>query len=322
MFLISLKPLTPEVLLLKMVIVELSGGLGNQMFQYAAGRSLSCKKKVPLKLYTHKLKSNWHRTYALKSLNIEESFISRHETKKLLIENNNSPYKELPGGFNEKFFELEEPVFLKGYWQSEKYFKDIETLIRKDFTFRNQPEGKNKNLVEQIGNSESIAVHVRRGDFVTINKTNERYGGICDLNYYQKCLNYIKETISNPVFFIFSDDPKWVKENLKPDAPVVYVNHNSGRKHFKWENNYYFRNSLIIFKNLFPGKSYEDLRLMSSCKHFIIANSSFSWWGAWLGNHQNKIICAPARWINATPDKIETAAAEYNDLIPETWRKF
>ncbi|MEP7171081.1 MAG: alpha-1,2-fucosyltransferase [Bacteroidota bacterium] len=305
-----------------MVIVELSGGLGNQMFEYAAGRSLAVKNNVPLKLFTHKLSRNWHRTYVLKCFNIEEQLISRSETNKLLKQKSCTVYKELPGGFDKKFFEIKGNAFLKGYRQSEKYFKNIDELIKKDFTFKDVPTGKNKDFSEQISNADAVAVHVRRGDFVTINKANARYGGVCDLNYYQKCFHYIKEKISNPVFYIFSDDPKWAEENLKPDAPAVYVSNNSTRKHFKLENNYYFRNSLIIFKNLFPDKSYEDMRLMSSCKHFIIANSSFSWWAAWLGNHKNKIICAPSRWVNAAPDKIETAIKEYNDLIPETWVKF
>ncbi|MEO5571598.1 MAG: alpha-1,2-fucosyltransferase [Bacteroidia bacterium] len=304
-----------------MVIVELSGGLGNQMFQYAAGRRLSFKNKIPLKLFTHKLSRNWHRTYSLKYLNVEEQFISENETRKLVEKNVIEVYKEIPGGFNKKIFEIKNSVFLKGYWQSEKYFKDYDPLIRNDFTFKHHPSGKNKNLIEQMNKCESVAIHVRRGDFVTIDKTNARYGGICDLKYYQRCLNYIKDKISNPHFFIFSDDPKWVRENLKPDGEVTYVTHNSTKKHFKLENNYYYRNSLILFKNIFPDKSYEDLRLMSTCKHFIIANSSFSWWAAWLGNYQRKIICAPSRWINPATDNVETAAAEYQDLIPETWIK-
>ena len=304
-----------------MVIVELSGGLGNQMFQYAAGRSLALKNKTPIKLFTHKLSRNWHRSYVLNCFNIDEQVVSKNETDKLLKNKSCFVYKEIPGGFNKNFFEIKENVFLKGYWQSEKYFKDNALLLRKEFTFKIEPSEKNKNLIEQIRNCESVAIHVRRGDFITIHKANARYGGICDMSYYQKCLNYIKETVSNPVFFIFSDEPKWVQENLKPEGKAVYVTHNSGRKHFKWENNYYFRNSLILFKNLFPDKSYEDMRLMSNCKHFIIANSSFSWWGAWLGNHPDKIVCTPSRWINPTNDKIGIAESEFKDLIPGTWTK-
>ncbi len=320
MFLISL-PALPGKFTTKMVIVELSGGLGNQMFQYAAGRSLALRNNTTLKLFTRKLNRNWHRVYALNCFNIEEQIAGKNETDKLFKKKSCIIYKESPGGFNKSFFEVKENVVLKGYWQSEKYFRDNELLLKKEFTFKIDPSEKNKNLIEQIRSCESVAVHVRRGDFVTINKANERYGGICDLNYYQKCQDYIKAATNNPVFFIFSDDPKWVKENLKPEGKAVYISHNSRRMHFKWENNYYFRNSLILFKNLFPDKSYEDLRLMSNCKHFIIANSSFSWWGAWLGNYQNKIVCAPSRWINPIPGKIETAMSEYKDLIPDSWIK-
>jgi hypothetical protein len=304
-----------------MVIVELSGGLGNQMFQYAAGRNLAIKNKVPLKLYTHKLKLNWQRSYALKPFNIEENFISRAEIKELIKKNKCTVFTEQSGGFNKELISITDTILLKGYWQADRYFKDIELILRNEFTFKYAARNKNKKLGEEISNTEAIAVHIRRGDFVTVNRAKERYGGVCDLTYYKNSISFIKEIIDNPKFFIFSDDPKWAKENLKPDAPVVYVEHNSTRKHFKLENNFYFRNSLILIKNFFPNKSFEDMRLMILCKHFIIANSSFSWWAAWLGNHPNKIVCAPSRWINPAPDKIETASKEYTDLIPETWIK-
>lgn len=300
-----------------MVIVELSGGMGNQMFEYAAGRSLAMQRQVPLKLYSHKLKFNWSRNYALKALRIDERFIRPGEVKREL--KSCTIYRELPGGVDKNNFNAAGSVYLDGYWQSYRYFENIEPVIREEFTFHAPPSGKNKIIAEQIEKSESVAVHVRRGDFVTISKTLSRYGGICDMNYYQRCFSYIKSKTSDPVFYIFSDDPKWVKENLPVDGKVVYVTHNSNKKHSKWENNYYYRNSLLLFKNLIPEKGFEDLRLMSLCKHFIIANSSFSWWGAWLGKNKSKIVCAPSRWINASPDQEENAIAEYNDLIPDSW---
>jgi hypothetical protein len=304
-----------------MIVAELTGGIGNQLFQYAAARSLAHKNNVQLKLSINRLKYNWYYNYCLQPFNIEENFISAGKEKKLLKANQISLLKEIVGGFNKNFFEQKDNLYLKGYWQSEKYFKDIGPLIRKEFTFKSKPSGKNEDVAGLIQNSESIAIHVRRGDYVTIDTAVKKYGGICDLDYYQKCVDYLSAKVKNPVVFIFSNDPKWVKENLKLNAEAVYVTHNSTRKHFKFENNYLFRNSLILFKNFIVDKSYEDFRLMSLCKHFIIANSSFSWWGAWLGNHPGKIVCAPSRWINAIPDKIKIADAEYKDLIPESWIK-
>ena len=186
-------------------------------------------------------------------------------------------------------FELKGDIYIEGYWQTEKYFKNIEHTIKKDFTFKTKPDKNNQSLLNQIKNCNAVAIHVRRGDYVK-NPVANRILGVCNLDYYNKCINLIIRKINNPHFFIFSDDPKWTINNLNIDFPATYVSHNGS------------------------DKGYEDLRLMSNCKHQIIANSSFSWWGAWLNNNPNKVVMAPKKWFNDLSINTE-------DLIPESWVK-
>ena len=140
-----------------------------------------------------------------------------------------------------------------------------------------------------ISQTNSVSLHIRRGDYVSNQKTNQTHG-TCDLDYYQRCITEIEKEVENPYFFVFSDEIEWVKENLKINHPAEYVDQNTG------------------------DKSYEDMRLMSQCKHNVIANSSFSWWGAWLNSYPDKIVFAPKRWFAS--DKHNT-----KDLIPEGWKK-
>ena len=140
-----------------------------------------------------------------------------------------------------------------------------------------------------IQSSDAVAIHVRRGDYISNQNTTE-FHGICSLDYYHKAIDEIISKVNDPHFFVFSDDPEWTQENLKIDAPTTYVAHNSS------------------------DKNYEDLRLMSLCNHFIIANSSFSWWGAWLSRNESKIVIAPSRWFQDI---------KYNDSdrLPEEWKR-
>jgi hypothetical protein len=149
---------------------------------------------------------------------------------------------------------------------------DYEDEIRKDFTFVHPPSSQNQTTITMIQNSESVSVHIRRWDYLQWN--NIHYHGVCSLEYYQQAIHHIQWSISNPRFFFFSDDIQWVKENIKTgNQDDVYVDHNTG------------------------DQSREDMRLMSLCKHNIIANSSFSWWGAWLNTNNKTIIIAPKNWI-------------------------
>ena len=135
----------------------------------------------------------------------------------------------------------------------------------------------------------SVCIHIRRGDYVEDIITNQ-FHGVCNLDYYYRSIEYIASKIKNPYFFVFSDDPLWVKQNLILKYPCDYIDQNFGKK------------------------DYEDMRVISKCKHNIIANSSFSWWGAWLNINPNKIVIAPKNWF-------KSKAINTKDLIPESWFK-
>lgn len=290
-----------------MVITKLTNGLGNQMFQYALGKRISYINSIPLILdiNAYSIPSVTTRTYMLHIFNIKEQFalcnkipmkrpmrLLRRYTDKFINYYRKSILKlsyiqEKHFHFDPAILDLTGRVYLEGYWQSEKYFYDIADIIRKDFTFKKEPDEINKKMLKKINNTNSICIHVRRGDYVTNSDVAEKHG-ICSHDYYKKCINFIKEKVSEPHFFIFSDDPAWVQINMKIDFPTTYVNHNAS------------------------DKSYEDMRLMSHCKNFIIANSSFSWWGAWLSQYPDKLVLAPQKWFNK--EDINTG-----DIIPERW---
>ena len=274
------------------------GGIGNQMFQYAAGRRLALKHKTILKLDLTflldrtPLENFTYRDYALDAFNIQENFFNPTENNICRIEQKLKPMNSI----NEPHFYFWESMlcapddsYLNGYWQSEKYFKDVEDIIRNEFTVKLKADGLNKKLAEEINTCEAVSLHVRRGDYAS-NPVTNKYHGLCSLDFYQKALKKITSCTENPHFFIFSDEPEWAQENLNFKHPFKFVTRNGAEK------------------------SYEDLRLMSMCKHHIIANSSFSWWGAWLSEYQKKIIIAPRRWFNN--DNLSTI-----DLIPEGWIK-
>jgi len=175
-----------------------------------------------------------------------------------------------------------------GFWQNAKYFKNIEKEIREEFTLRKPLDEKFANISRQIENIPSVSIHIRRGDYVNDPKTKAVHN-VCDLDYYNKAIDIIKTNVNNPTFFVFSDDIDWVSKNLEINSPTFWVS------------------------NL-KSKDYEELILMSKCKHNIIANSSFSWWGAWLNQNPDKIVIAPKQWlINKTADEL--------DILPPRWIK-
>ena len=270
-----------------MIITKLIGGLGNQMFQYAAGRRAAYVNKTELKLDTSWFKNPdgaIKRDYLLNVFNIEEVFATKEEINKFNVRN-----QGLLTLFYKKILKINNNTYLEGYWQSEKYFKDIKDIIRKEFILKNKADVANQKMIRQIKNCDSVSIHIRRGDYVFDEKTN-KYHGFCDLDYYLKAVVLIAKKVKNPQFFVFSDDPIWVKQNLHLKFPYLYVDHNTGKK------------------------DYEDMRLMSECKHNIIANSSFSWWGAWLNKNKDKIVIAPKKWFRES--SINT-----KDLIPKSWIK-
>lgn len=282
-----------------MIITKLIGGLGNQMFQYAVGRSLAEKNKSQLFLdvtgYEHQVGVT-PRQYALSIFNTEEHFASSSDLDKLkfgsrlgkLLHLKSKQYikEKTLNVFDGRILNLPDNTYLNGFWQTEKYFSMIGDIIRSEFSLRPQFNHLDSSLISQIENSQSVSLHVRRGDYVSNVKTN-LYHGVCSLDYYQNAIEFLKKTNGELKLFIFSDDIKWVKDNLKIEQKTVFVSNGQ-------------------------LKDYEELMLMSKCKHQIIANSSFSWWGAWLNVHPAKKVIAPKNWFNNN-------SANYNDIIPETW---
>jgi len=288
-----------------MIIVKLSGGLGNQMFQYASGRSLASRLQVELKLDVTGYTDGSLRRYELHNLNIKEHFATDAEIAALKTGDRtflgriidkicNRWLPDPPGFFREENFhfdprllQLPDGSYLDGYWQSEKYFAEIAETIRVEFRVTKPLAGRNKELSEQILASNAVSVHIRRGDYVAKPAT-AAYHGACDRNYYLRCFDAVCRTVANPVFFVFSDEPDWVKCEFSLPTPMTVVDVNSAEQ------------------------AHEDMRLMSQCKSHIIANSSFSWWGGWLANDPGKNVFSPRRWF--ADDSIDTS-----DLIPEGW---
>jgi len=288
-----------------MIIVKLKGGPGNQLFQYAAARSLAHIHNTTVKLDTTAYYYGGPRQFELCHFNIQENIATSWEIKKLtevrqnriqklfhiLIHNhpklspNHVRYNKVQ--YNADFFKLPDNIYLEGYFQSEKYFINIADIIRSEFTVKNELASKNKNVAEIIQDTQSVSICVRRGDYVTDPKANKTHG-ICSLDYYYRCIEQINQNIKYPHFFVFSDDIEWCKSNLKIGFPVVFVDHNG------------------------TDKAYENLRLISFCKHNIIANSTFSWWGAWLNPNKDKLVLAPRKWL-ARKDK------NSKDIIPSQW---
>lgn len=283
-----------------MFILELKGGLGNQMFQYALGRNLSLKNNTNLKLDIFWFKKNKPaeiipRDYGLKHFNIEENFATEEEITKI------KRFSKIPflskiknegkRDFESSILLLKKDVYLEGYWQNEKYFKNIQDILYKDFSLKNNPTKNFIEFEEKIKNSSDnyVSMHIRHGDYSMNPDENKRHTAL-PIEYYENAIKFINEKIQNPVFFIFSDDIEWCKEKFK-DLDEKY----------------------FIDKNL---PDYEELILMSKCKHNIIANSSFSWWGAWLNQNPNKIVIVPKKWYLNPNIKYNT-----DDRIPKKWVK-
>ena len=260
------------------MIIAIKGGLGNQMFQYAHGRNLELAgKKIVFdtSFYTgNRAKIDTARNFKLNNFNIET---------KAMFSQKKHPYLNL---ITKVLIHLN--LSDGGFWQSEKYFIENEGSIRKEFTLKSPLTSKEQEISTKIKNAQnSVFLHVRRGDYVSDAKTNEHHG-TCGPEYYAKALEYIASKIGKEItVFIFSDDIEWVKQNMPIPYPVTYVS------------------SPDI-------PDYEELALMSMCEHNIIANSSFSWWGAWLNPNPDKIVIAPKQWT-------KKAQWQQKDIIPKSW---
>lgn len=284
-----------------MIITRIIGGLGNQLFQYAAGRCLAHLRKTQLKLDVTGFKDYSLRSFDLSSMN-PDLFIAHPREIKALLPSNHlgkaiqylSPtskrkwYRERKFSFEKDFFKLGENVYLKGYFQSEKYFNPARDIIRKEFSFKPELINELNTFSNRIKSANSVSLHVRRGD-ISIDPDSLAYHGVLPKEYYLEAIRKIRERIPGAEFFLFTDDIEWAKENFKIDG-LTFVSREFTRNHI------------------------QDLYLMTQCHHNIIANSSFSWWGAWLNNNPDKIVIAPKKWFNKGP-------RDTQDLIPEGWTK-
>ncbi|WP_235869117.1 alpha-1,2-fucosyltransferase [Polaribacter aquimarinus] len=266
-----------------MVVVRILGGLGNQMFQYAYARSLSLKG-YDVKLDISKFKTyKLHGGYQLNKFNIK---LKKADPLAVLYGKIGlkSNIKEKSLLFNGDFKSLKGNEYVKGYFQTEKYFNKIRETLLNDFVI-NQKLSINTQKMEQqiLSTKNSCSLHIRRGDYISDEKANKIHG-TCNLDYYHKAIEIINKKYTNTTFYIFSDDISWTKKNLKTEK-IVFVDVKS-----------------------IP---HEDMYLMSLCNHNITANSSFSWWGAWLNTNKNKIVIAPRNWF------IE----KENEVACENWIK-
>jgi hypothetical protein len=268
---------------MKVIISKLIGGLGNQMFQYAVARRLAYQYNEPLKLDITAFQEYQLREYYLHPFNIMEQIATPDDINSLKTRR----FKEEHFHFDPLVLRLSGDLYLEGYWQSEKYFKNIASIIRQDFSIKPPLCEVNLELANQIKSCEAVAVHFRRGDYVTNSVTNQ-FHGVCSFDYYQHALQKIASQVGEPHFFIFSDEPEWVMQQVRLE----------------------YQFSIVAVNGI--EQPHEDLRLMSLCKHHIIANSTFSWWGAWLAPYDAKVVYAPRRWF-------DKADLDCRDLIPETW---
>lgn len=289
-----------------MVIVNLIGGLGNQMFQYAAGRALTLARGEPLHVDVAGLGGGGPRQFELPRIfRCVAEIASEDEVRRTLgwqaapiakriLARPEFAAMRVRGFIVEPHFHywpgirgVPVTAYLQGYWQSEKYFSDAAAAVRAEFRFRRPLSEVNAALAERIGGCAAVSLHVRRGDYVS-NPKARAFHGFCSVDYYRAAIRLVAERVAGPEFFVFSDNITWVRENLDIGFPCHYVEHNRG------------------------AESYNDMRLMSLCKHHIIANSSFSWWSAWLAANPSKFVIAPKQWF-------QDASHDTSDLIPDGW---
>jgi len=292
-----------------MIIVKLEGGHSNQLFQYAAGRRLADKLGVELFMdkwwFENVVDLDSPRFYELGEYKLKQKFISRKDFA--LVENKpdnlrakiytltkgkNKPriknYRYTLHDFDKKFLAQPDNTYLDGWWQNERYFKKIRPTLLEEVELKTGATGKNAQWLKQIKETNSVSIHIRRGDYVTNKQTNKIHG-VTSLDYYNRALDTLAKKSGKKEFtlFIFSNDMPWCQKNLKFKYPTIFVDG----------------------KNSGP----EDMRLMKNCQHNIMANSTFSWWGAWLNQNPNKIIIAPKAWFN---DKVENSQV---DILPSEW---
>ena len=270
-----------------MVIVEFSGGLGNQMFQYALYLKLKeLRKDVKCDTSLYDFNDSIRSFELTKAFAIVPDTISRKEgadirgygpddsildkVRHKVFKSRINTYRDDIDSFQPEIFEMDN-VMLSGYWQNPGYFDDIRETVGEAYSFINISD-KNIVLGKEMKNSNSVSIHIRRSDYLSF-ENEAIYGKICTVDYYKNAVSLVKEKVDDPVFYVFSDDPVWARENIC-ESDVIMIEGNEG------------------------DSSYQDMFLMSQCRHHIIANSSFSWWGAYLGRNDKGITICPFRWFN------------------------
>lgn len=286
-----------------MIAFYCQGGLGNQLFQYATARRLAMRHQEELVLdphwFEHPREGETVRPLELMKYGIQLRIATAQEQRRWRpLRHRWAPYlgsllplltiRERGVAYNQSVEAAPPDSYLFGFWQSEKYFKDIREDLLRELQPIAPPSARDVVVIDQMRECTAIGVHVRRGDYVTLNSA-AAYHGVCSLDYYQRAITHVASRVDNPGLFIFSDDPDWTRENLRTPHRTHYIAHNA------------------------PQDAFQDVRLMSHCRHHVIANSSFSWWGAWLADAQNQIVVAPEKWFQAdrpTPD-----------LLPSHWTR-
>lgn len=291
-----------------MIVVKLKGGLGNQMFQYAAGRCLGQKQNTQVKVDDAFLKADPKGVYTKRYFELDafeadvqmadgpelapfyriiNSRLLRNLQQKLPFLFARRYYDEKQIAFDPSFFDLPQQTYIDGYFQSELYFHDIAGTIRNDFSFKGPVPAVCEAWLQKIKAANSVSVHIRRGDYIS-NPADTTFHGTCPPGYYEAAVAHIAATEQNIELFIFSDDLDWCKKNLSFKQPMHFVDTS-------------------------PEANHWDMMLMSACRHQVIANSSFSWWGAWLNRHPGKIVVAPKAWFGE-------ARMNQNNIIPAHWK--
>ncbi len=295
-----------------MIIAALKGGLGNQLFQYAVGRSLSLLRRTDLKFDV-----TWYedpdtragltpRRFELDKFKIAAGRASNEDIARVRSAAGGGSLSRLTGllrrgppsqlirekkyfAFDRQVLEAGPNAYLDGYWQNERYFEGCAPTIRDDLKPSSPALGANDTLLSEISNSESVGVHIRRGDYTSAGSEPHSHV-LLTAEYFSTAMRRMAATLREPKFFVFSDDHQWARKNLGEDFHLRYVEHND------------------------VDDAAEDLRLMSACRHQVISNSTFSWWAAWLNTYALKKVIAPARWFVGDTFDI-------SGLMPKSWER-
>ena len=280
-----------------MIIIKIKGGLGNQLFQYAVGRAVALHHKSPLKLDLTIFKTYELHEYLLDQFAIQADMATENEISELKGGNNllfsalrkarvvkrKSYFKEKRSSYFDASVFKNDDVYFDGYWQNELYFSGIRELLLQELVSISSISDAGCGYLECINKSNSISLHVRRGNYLNLKNVN-----VLDVEYYMKAVDYLRTGIENPTFFIFSDDLEWCKKSLG------------------------FLNNCIFVDR--TKTEIDDLKLMSFCQHNIIANSSFSWWGAWLNQNSKKTVIAPKDWLLNDPGSSNVILSDWVKL--------